>query len=273
MQDCQSCDGSSILPGAAIINYNIKECIMAKLHQLLAVESSLDGNYPRLCAETKNVVSKQNLFTGSHRKLNSWEDDGIDYPEEHQNMTTTVRERLNYTGEAIESYLNALQQKEATNQTAVADLIVDGRELIHQAPATYLLGLEARLKFIRSIYDQIPTLQSGIEWKKSIDMDDTWEMAHPEEKIKTKLTFKSQVLVEPTEFQPAQIEKWEEQIPVGKFVRLVWCSMFTSAEKSQVLGRIDRLIIAVKQARQKANNAEVVAGKAGTAIVDFINTG
>jgi hypothetical protein len=248
---------------------------MAKLHQILAVESDLEGKYKRTCEETKKVFGKPAMFTGSHRKLITFDDsDGMEYPEENQAMTTTVKERIEYTGASISAYLDALFQKEATNQVANADLVVDNVTIGTALPATFLLALESRLKYIRSIYETMPTLQAGVEWKPSTDKGaDVWDMVHPEEKIKTKMTFKSQILVEPTEHHPAQIEKWEEQVPVGKFVRNVWCSMITSHQKSEVLGRIDKLIQATKQARQRANAQDIIKGNVGEKIIDFINNG
>ncbi|RKZ98183.1 MAG: hypothetical protein DRQ46_02870 [Gammaproteobacteria bacterium] len=248
---------------------------MAKLHQILATESDLEGKYKRTCEETKKTFGKKAMFTGGHRKLVVFDDtDKIDHPEEHQAMTTTVHERMKFTGGAISNYLDALFQKEATNQEAHADLDVDGVSIGMALPATFLLALESRLKYVRGVYEALPTLQAGVDWKPSTDKGDgIWDMVHPEEKIKTKMTFKSQILVEPTEHHPAQIEKWEEQVPVGKFVKHVWCSMITSHEKAEILGRIDRLLQATKQARQRANAQEIVKGNVGKSIMDFINDG
>ena len=246
-----------------------------KLHQLLAVEPDLEGKYKRVCEETKKTFGKAAMFTGSHRTLSMFEE-GVDAtdPDTHQSMTTTVRDRMEYTGASISAYFDALFQKEATNQNAKADLVVDGTVIGEGLPATFLLALESRLKYVRSVYEGLPTLQAGIEWTPSVDKGEgIWEMKHPEEKLKTKLTVQHQVLVPPTDHHRAEIEKWEEQIPIGKFVRQVWCSMLTSAEKQDVLSRIDKLIQAVKQARQKANAEEVVSGAVGQSIVDFINNG
>jgi len=247
----------------------------SRLHQILAVESDLEGKYKRTCEETKKTFGKAAMFTGAHRKLVSFDDsDKTEWPEENQAMTTTVHERMDFTGDVISKYFDALFQKEATNQHASADLMVDGVSLGIALPATFLLALESRLKYVRTVYEALPTLQAGIDWEKAEDKgEDVWRMKHPEEKIKTKMTFKSQVLVEPTEHHPAQIEKWEEQVPVGKFVKNVWCSMITSHEKSQILGRIDKLLQATKQARQRANAQEIIKGNIGKAVVDFINRG
>ena len=85
------------------------------------------------------------------------------------------------------------------------------------------------------------------------------------------MKFKSQVLYKATVEHPAQIEKWEEQVPVGKYVKKVWSGMLTPARKSELLGNIDKLISAVKKARQRANATVVVKLNVGQKFIDFIN--
>jgi len=242
-----------------------------KLHQILAVEPDLEGKYKRIAEESKKTFSKSAMFTGSHRKLVSFEENAPEFPEEYQEIATTVDERIAYTNESIANYLDALLQKEATNQIAKADLEIDGVVLAKDVPATFLLALETRLKFIRGVYESIPTLPAGIEWSPASDKGiGIWKMVHPEEKLKTELKFKSQILVPPTEHHPAQVEKWQEQVPVGKFVKNIWSGMITSARKSELLDRIDRMLQAAKNARQKANSVGVINVKIGKALTDFI---
>jgi hypothetical protein len=47
--------------------------------------------------------------------------------------------------------------------------------------------------------------------------------------------------------------------------------MITPARKSELLDRIDKLLRAVKKARQRANGTEVVKVNVGKSIMDFIN--
>lgn len=246
---------------------------MSKLHQVLAVESDLEGKYKRICEETIKTFSKAEMFRGSHRKLVSFAENAPDWPEENAELTTTVNERLEYTAGPVVSYFDALLQKEATNQNATADLVVNGITIGTALPATFLLGLESRLKYIRKVYEAIPTLAVGTKWEPAPDKGpNIFAMAYPEEKLKSELTFKSQILVEPTEHHPAQIEKWQEQMPVGKFVKNVWCGMITSNQKSILLQNIDDLLKGVKMARQKANSVEVQKLSIGADIMSFINT-
>lgn len=249
---------------------------MAKLHQVLAVEADLEGKYKRVSEESKKTFGKAAMFTGFNRKLVLFAEaaeGAAEFPEENASLETTVAERLAYNAKAISKYLDAVMQKEATNQVASAQLMVRGVVIADDVPATMLLALESRLKYIRGIYEAIPTLPAGTEWEPSTTRgDNIWDMVHPEEKLKTELTFKSQIIVEPTEHHPAQIEKWQEQMPVGKFVKKIWSGMITTAKKSELLDKIDALIKAVKMARQQANSTKVLETKIGQSVMDFINS-
>ena len=244
-----------------------------KLHELLAVETDLEGQARNIMDETRKVFKdKPNLFMGAVRTYKPFVDDGIDYPEEHQSLTSTVEEKLDYAVNSICRYYDALLQKEATNQEAKADLVVDGEVIGKDLPATFLLGMETRLKKLRVMYAQIPTLAVGTEWKLDEGKGKgIFCLAHPEESMKTQKTTKSKVLYEATEHHPAQIDKWDEVENVGKYTKQLWCGMLTPARKSELLGRIDTLISAVKKARQRANSTEIVNVQVGRKIMDFIN--
>jgi len=203
---------------------------MAKLHELLAVEADLEGKYNRILDETrKTFKDRPNHFLGSIRTYQAFDENDItDQPEEHQAMATTVHERLDYQAESITRYFDALLQKEMTNQKATASLIVNGEVIAEDLPATFLLGMESRLKRVRSVYEQIPTLTVSVEWEK----DETkgkgvYRQVHPEVRLRTVKQFKSQVLYEATEHHPAQIEKWDENVPVGKFIKHIWAGAVT----------------------------------------------
>ena len=78
------------------------------------------------------------------------------------------------------------------------------------------------------------------------------------------------VLVEPTKEHPAQIEKWADDVKIGRITDTTWCSMYSPAEKSALIGRIQELLAAVKQARQRANCQEVVDVKIANSLVQYI---
>jgi len=250
-----------------------------KLHELLAVENDLDNVSKKVVQEASNTFkTKGQLFSGAVRIYKSLEDENgkDDYSAltETRDLETTVFDKLQYVGLSVGRYWDAVLQKESTNQIAVADLDLDGVVLATDVPATFLLGMEKRLSDLRKMYEQIPTLTPGVKWIKDPDSGaNVYKTEQPDKKYRTRKAFRHQVLVEPTEHHPAQIEKWEENENIGTFETTHWSGAITTNEKSEMLGRIDKLTRAVKKARQRANTAEVKKVNVARKLIDYINTG
>jgi hypothetical protein len=253
---------------------------MGKLHELLAVEGDLEGTFKKILQETKKTFNdKPAFFLAWQRELEMFDDKAPVPPIERQEMVTTVYGKLEYNNAHVVRYFDAIAQKERTNQEAKADLIIGGKAIIKDVPATLLLGLESRLKLLRQTYEAIPTLAPGKRWEKDETLGkDIYVDAAPEEKFKTGKTFKSKVMYSaqfPKEGEggasiPAQIEKWEEVENVGKYKQRVWSGMLSPAAKSLLLGRVDTLIRGVKKARQRANSTDVVDLRIGETLIDYI---
>ena len=150
--------------------------------------------------------------------------------------------------------------------------MIDGLTIAHEVPATFLLGLETKLKTVRSIYETVPTLQPGIKWEKDeIQGKDVYRRTHPEEKFRTKKNMKNHVVAKATKEHPEQVQVYNEDEKVARIVTDTWCGMVSPAEKSALLGRVDTLIRAVKKARQKANTTEVIKSTIGKELFTHIN--
>lgn len=249
---------------------------MGKLHELLAVEGELEKTYVQILKETINTfLKKANLFIGFHKRLevfNEKDAEKLMVPDEQQRLEETVHGKLSYMAEHSIRYFDAVLQKECTNQLAKADLFIDDLIIAKDLPATFLLGLEKRLKSLRNVYLSIPTLQPGKKWIQDIDAGDhIYKDAQPNIRYKTAKTFQHKVLYAATEHHPAQVEHWEETENVGKYILTTWCGMISPAEKSMILGRIDKLIQATKKARQRANTTKVEKRTIVKEIFDYIN--
>lgn len=234
---------------------------MTKLHEILAVESDLEAVAKKVIAEGLDTFTKrQQHFFARHQ---SWE--MLDEARKNEApaddvhfMETTVGKKLEYVENHLIKYYDTLIRKELANQLATADLIVDGQVIAPALPVTFLLGMEKRLVQVRGLYQAIPTLPPGAEWRPADDKGvGVYVVANPEVKAKTEKTIKSKVLVPATDNHPAQIEKWFEDKIIGRSTTITWAGLITPAEKSNLLERLDNLIQAMKQARQRAN-AQVV---------------
>jgi hypothetical protein len=249
---------------------------VGKLHELLAVEGDLQGTAKKLIEESIKTFAKPEHFKGTHRHLEMFDasQQASVVADEQIEMVTTVYAKLDYLSNAVASFYDAVLQKELTNQVANSDLVVDGIVIGVAIPATFLLGLESKLKELRQAYESTPTLAPGIAWDKDETLGKgVYRMKNPEEKLKTAKTFMHKVLYDATDKHAAQIEKWEEQVAVGKYITNVTSGMLSPADKSVLLGRVDKLIQAVKKARMKANMVDTKDDVIGTRIFEFINTG
>lgn len=246
---------------------------MSKLHELLAVEGDLQGTAKKLSEETIRTFGKPEHFIGQHKHLemfNASEQEKV-VADEFKEMVTTVPSKLEYLSDALSKYFDAVLQKEAANQIATSNLEVDGIVIAANVPATFLLGMESRLKEFRNVLESAPTLAPGIAWDKDETLGKgVYVMRNPDVKLKTAKTFMHKVLYEATDKHPAQIEKWEEQTPVGKFITNVQNGMLSPAEKSILIGRTDKLIQAVKKARMKANCVDVPSVSIGKELFTYI---
>ena len=160
-------------------------------------------------------------------------------------MVTTVREKLNYTETSLIDLIDILYQKEETNTQARADLVVGDVVLEKNVPATVLLNMENRFKAIRLMYQEIPTLLPDEEWTLDPTLKDTY-------KSKAKVTYKTKKVTTPlilyphTDKHPAQIKEVVEDVRQGSWTTTKWSGMLSPSEKSELLGRVDTLIQAIK---------------------------
>lgn len=251
---------------------------MSYLHEVLAVEKDLENVSAKVQEEAiVTFTKKTEHFLGSNKRLEMFDENRRKEEagfKEVKEIVTTVDAKLDYVSQAFIRYINAMAQKELTNQVAKADIITpEGRTLMFGVPATLLLALEGRLTKLRLVYESIPTLQPGVRWVPDEDMGaGVYRADEAEVRHKTEKVLESKIIVAPTDKHPAQVEKWTEDRPVGQYVNTRWSAMITPARKSKLLGKIDTLIGMVKQARMRANTAEVIStDNLGKSLISFIS--
>lgn len=248
---------------------------MGKLHEILAVEQGLAATAKKLSTESIKTFGKENLFTGRTTRMEMF-DEGQSHLNtvETQVLETTVDENLEYLRDAIAEYWDAVLQKESANQHAVADLEIDGINVASNIPATFLLGLETKLKDLRQIYEAIPTLPPGKAWvEDKTERPGIFKDNNDETRFKTEKDVEFKIAAEATEHHPAQIVQLSRTNNVGKYTVVTKSGMLAPVDKAARIKRIDKLLRAVKKARQRANNVSVNDEKIGETLIDFINQG
>jgi len=243
-----------------------------KLHEILAVEGDLEARAKDAMHDAKTKFSTPAFFHGFKRELEMFDgDDGTHYPPETQQVTYVVDEILKSVSDHSSRYFDVMLAKESTNQMAKADLIVNGETISKDLPATFLLGMESRLKVLKNALDTIPTLPPGRDYVLDEDVaDNIFKTRDPERTFKTANRIKHKVLYDATKEHPAQIEKWSEQENVGAYTKVEWFSSMSPNGKRKLIQRLNDMIMGCKKARQKANSVEVTRKEVGRDIFGYL---
>lgn len=252
---------------------------MGKLHELIAVEEDVKKTFAKIATETQTTFTKRgDHFDGSARVYNAFNENDKDVPEsEVTHMVTTVREKLLYTFPFLSKMLDVIYRKETANTTAKADIIINDDDdnpttVATDVPVLVLVQFENILtNFRNNVLESIPTLDPKIDWIEDTSAGKgVWKTKSGIKTVRTKKVSKAITLAAATDKFPAQVQLVNEDIPVGEFVKTAVTGRFSPAEKSDLLGRIDKMIAAVKKARSRANDTVVENKVIGKKIMDYI---
>jgi|WetSurSiteA1Bulk_404760.scaffolds.fasta_scaffold52680_2 hypothetical protein len=250
---------------------------MGKMHELLAVEKDIVGRANAIIEETLKTFKDKavEFYTGRVKTYKPFDEADKDLlPVEQKELVDTVPAKLKYTFEKVAEEYDWLLQKEATNQSARADLVVDGVTLGSNLPATFLLTLEHRLEKIRQLILNAPTLPNGLKWTEDSQKGaDVFKLAEELITYRTRKISVPFVLSPATDKHPAQVQKEERTETIGSYREMQWDSRVTSHTKSILLERVDKMLVAVRKAVRKANDVEASDATIGKKLFDFVLSG
>jgi hypothetical protein len=242
------------------------------LHEILAVENDKENASKIILDEAVvTFTKKQDHFIGRLSTYQPFDESALDADESSKELDTTVYEKLDYAFISVVNSIDVTATKESANQLASSDVVLDGEVFFTALPATTLLTLETRLKRLFEVFKHIPTLAPGRKWERDGNKGKhIWVDSEPEAKFRTQRTTKHKILVEATEHHPAQVDKWQEDDRIGKYITTTWSGMIHPAQKSELLSRTNKLIAAVKEARQRANTQPIENVSIGSAIKKYL---
>lgn len=238
-----------------------------KLNQVLAVEKSIRTKQENVFTQVYQSVSKVDLLTGFARNYTPKNDDGEKLPPEKKLVQLKAEDAIVQAQDALRQLSNIIAVKDATNQGAKADIVIDGAVMVKDVPAVHLLFLEKRLIAIMEFISKIPTLSQDASWKKNEGMG-LYE-TEPTESFKTKKVEDFKVVLQPTKEHPGQVQKVVEDQIVGSWKTVNFSGAITEDRKKAMMAKAEKVQQAVKVAREEANQAPVVELATGT-LFDFI---
>jgi hypothetical protein len=248
---------------------------MGAIHELLAKIPELESTQAKILDESIKLFGKRELLKGEDKKLVMNDEDrqaeGIGAGSK-QEITTTVLTRFAYMEKAVVDRIDAEYQREVANQLAVADVTLPDGTVLTAVPVTMLMWLEKELVRLRGVLNASPTTDTTVRWEKDTDaaLEGVRKSVEPKRANKTELTKVPVEMSPATKEHKAQVMVVDEQKVVGYYETTEVTGCLTPHEKMVGLSTIDALIVEVKQAKARANQAAVNPVKMGKQVYDVV---
>jgi hypothetical protein len=131
---------------------------MLKLHQVLAIEKGTKSRTYAALTEANKTVQKGDLFTGHARRYTPKDAEGDAIPPDNKHLQMKVEDLIRTTQERLTELFDVTLMRDAANQSAKADLVVDGKVLLSDVPAVHFIFLEKQLTDLRTWIGNLPKL-------------------------------------------------------------------------------------------------------------------
>jgi hypothetical protein len=230
--------------------------VAKKLNQILAVEKTVKGKREDEFTKLYQDIQKLDLVTGHARTYAPKDDDGEKLPPENKKVQLRVEDAVTNVISLHKEIFNVTAVKDATNCNAKSDVVVDGEVLLKGVPATHLLWMEKKLLSFSEFINKLPVLAQDAAW--TMDAGQGLYRSEPAHSVKTKKKEEWKVIVPPTPQHPAQTQKMVEDVTVGTWTTTNLSGAIPESRKRLLQERVEKFMRAVKEAREAANQTEVV---------------
>lgn len=241
---------------------------MPKLNQILAVEKGTKSRAYGELTQMNKAAQKPALFSGFSKNYRPKDEDGERFPPEAQRVQKTAREMLDQLGKVMSELFDVTATKDWANTRAKADIVVDGEVLLGQVPATHILFLEKQLADIQTFVQNLPVLDPSEEWR----FDEAADLFKSEltTTARTKKVQKPIVLYDATKEHPAQTQLVAEDEVIGHWDTVKQSGALPARRRESLLLRVEKLIKALKFAREEANSSECENERTGEKLFAYL---
>lgn len=239
-----------------------------KLNQVVAIEKDLKIRVFARLSEIYKLFQKPGNFGGFVKTYRKKDDESEDFPQEKQVIQANAGTLLDEIAQQMTELFDVTAAKDWSNCNARADVRIDEKVLIKDAPATFILFIEKQLRDLKAEVEKVPVLDAAEEW--AFDAAGQVHRTSPSATHKTKKEPRVITKFQPTEQHPGQADVVYEDRVVGYWDTTKMSSALPIARKRQLLQRIEVLSNAAKSAREEANEAEAPAREVGKAIFSYV---
>ncbi len=239
-----------------------------RLNQIVAIEKGVKTRAQKELTDAHQDLQKNALLSGISRTYKPLDDAGERFPAESTRVQKRADEVIKHVREILVDLFDVTAQRDTTNCVAKADVVVDGKTLAKDVPATYLLWLEKQLVDLKTFVEKLPTLDPSEEWAAN-DAQACYATP-PTQTHKTKKIPRNHVKAEATEKHPAQVEVFMEDVVVGYWTTVKFSGALPARQVNEMLERVEKLQRAVKFAREEANTHEALPVRFGDALLGYL---
>lgn len=241
---------------------------MAVLNQIIAVEKGVKSRTCSEITELHRTSQKPDMFYGFVRTYQPNDEEGETFPQEKRKVQLNVDSQLTALNKTLTELLDITATKDWSNCNAFADVIIDDKTIIKDAPATFLLFMEKQINDIRTFVENLPVLDESEDWIKD-DNSDLYK-TNPVKTHKTKKIQRPIILSEATKEHPAQTQLITEDVVVGYWDTIKHSGAMPLPKKKKILENVENLSKAIKFAREKANSVEIDRKEVGSKIFGYL---
>lgn len=227
---------------------------MPKLCQILAIEQQTKKNAAEQITELYQVLQKEPLLSGISRTYEPIAEDGEKFPAESNAVQLRVPRALEAVATVMAPLYDIVACRDSANNSAKADVEVEGKKILENVPAVTLLFLEKQPNDLHTVICKLPELPQTETWKHDANAD--CYVTEPVQTAKSKKIAKPFVKYEATKEHPAQVDVVTEDVLVGYWTTIKFSGALPRDRKRALRERCERLLAAVKFAREQANQAE-----------------
>ncbi len=239
---------------------------MKRLNQVIVAEAQAKTSCQEQISKLHHLSSKEDLYSGLSKTYTPLKEEDEALPTEEKRIQVRAVEQIEAAKTAWKDLFDLTLSKDRGNCEAKADLIIDGGVILSGVPVTYLLFLEKRVTDILTFLKNIPVLNEAYDWELGVGG------IYRSNEVKTHRTKKVQrglVLHPPTDKHPAQTQLIVEDVVVGHYHTQHTSGALPHDQKKDLVKKAEKVLRAVKEAREKANIAE--APEADTSpLMDYI---
>ncbi len=242
---------------------------MVKLCQINALVSGRKGEVEKAVGDIYKIVQKPELFSGRERTYRPLDDvNGEKLPRETQKIQYTAKGLIEQATTKWTELWDLVLTQDTANQTAKADIVVDGKIVLAKVPVTNLLFLEKQVNDLETFISKLPTPDASEDWKHDPNSGNL--RSGIAETIKTKKVPTHYEKAPATKEHPAQVEFFHHDVPVGTWTTIQFSGAVQTDQKTEWLIHVKKLKDAIKVAREEANTLEVEVKKSGDSLFGYV---